>query len=130
MAGCKLRPRLEYVKGHAGIHGNEMVDRMAKHGAALPDELETPDIEPPPSDEEPEPKPLIRATTKSPFSRAVVQTQLQAQAEPRVKQETKATEGSKVEVKQEKKTDPLPTSTSDAEFQVSLSSDHFRPDPT
>lgn len=28
-------PKLEYVKGHAGIDGNEIVDRMAKYGASL-----------------------------------------------------------------------------------------------
>ncbi|CDU25804.1 related to Ribonuclease H [Sporisorium scitamineum] len=31
------RPKLEYVKGHAGIDGNEIVDRMAKYGASLPE---------------------------------------------------------------------------------------------
>ncbi|SPO26058.1 related to Ribonuclease H [Ustilago trichophora] len=30
-------PKLEYVKGHAGIDGNEIVDRMAKYGASLPE---------------------------------------------------------------------------------------------
>lgn len=30
------RPKLEFVKAHAGIEGNEIVDRMAKHGASLP----------------------------------------------------------------------------------------------
>ncbi|KAJ9476310.1 Ribonuclease H [Pseudozyma hubeiensis] len=29
------QPKLEYVKGHAGIDGNEIVDRMAKYGASL-----------------------------------------------------------------------------------------------
>ena len=28
-------PKLDYVKGHAGIDGNEIVDRMAKYGASL-----------------------------------------------------------------------------------------------
>lgn len=31
------RPKLEYVKAHAGIDGNEIVDRMAKYGASLPE---------------------------------------------------------------------------------------------
>lgn len=30
------RPKLEYVQAHAGIEGNEIVDRMAKYGASLP----------------------------------------------------------------------------------------------
>ncbi|KAN0064531.1 hypothetical protein ACQY0O_002159 [Thecaphora frezii] len=52
MAACKLRPKLNKVAAHAGIEGNEMADRLAKHGASLPSEMGTEDLEPPPSDDE------------------------------------------------------------------------------
>lgn len=36
LSGRHPRPKLEHVKAHVGIHGNEIVDRMAKYGASLP----------------------------------------------------------------------------------------------
>lgn len=36
LCGRVPRPKLEYVPGHRGVEGNEVVDRMAKYGASLP----------------------------------------------------------------------------------------------
>ncbi|EPQ29300.1 uncharacterized protein PFL1_03055 [Pseudozyma flocculosa PF-1] len=70
MASCKLRPKLVKVLAHSGIHGNEMADKLAKHGASLPAEMGE-DLEPPPSDEENGRAPARASRAMAPAKREV-----------------------------------------------------------